>query len=160
MFILCFVAATGPPLNVTVIDTSSTTLQVTWDPPSEAETHGLIHQYDIQYRQVDCTGVGKSQTNGTNPANGTNALSWSTLTTNGSLTYVELNNLTKWSCYEVQVRAVPISSGVWSETKEGRTREDGKKVYSCIWIMFETVLLSGVLYCSALCKFFMQFKIV
>ena len=129
---LFFVAPTGAPLNVTVTDTSSTTLQVTWDPPSKAETHGLIRQYDIQYRQVECTVAGKNQTNGTDPTNETNSLSWSTVTINGSLTSVELANLTKWSCYEVQVRAVTINSGVWSEMKQGRTKEDGKKVYFCV----------------------------
>ena len=132
MYHLFFVAPTGAPLNVTVTDTSSTTLQVTWDRPSEAEIHGLIRQYNIQYRQVECTVAGKSQTNGTNPTNGTNALSWSTVTVNGSVTSVDLSNLTKWSCYEVQVRAVTIKIGVWSETKQHRTREDGKKVCSHI----------------------------
>ena len=117
---------------MTVTDTSSTTLQVTWNPPSKAETHGLIRQYDIQYRQVDCTAAGKNQTNGTNPTNGTNDMPWSTVTVNGSLTSVDLNNLTKFSCYEVRVRAVTIESGIWGETKQQKTREDGKKVYFCI----------------------------
>ena len=124
-----FVAPTGAPLNVNVTDTSSTALHVTWNPPSKAETHGLIREYNIQYRQGECTVAGKNQTNGTNLTNGTNVMPWSIVTVNGSLTSVELNNLTKWSCYEVRVRAVTIKSGVWSETKQRRTREDGEKVY-------------------------------
>ena len=88
--------------------------------------------------------AGKNQTNATDPTNGTNALSWSTVTVNGSLTSLELNNSTKWSCYTVQVRAVTIESGTWSETKQHRTREDGKKVCSHIRTkcMFETVFRS------------------
>ena len=99
-------------MNIT--DTSSTTLELKWAPPLKAETNGVIREYSIRYRHVECTG------------NGTNLTAWTTLTVSIGLTSTELKNLTKWSCYEVQIRAVTIKGGVWSVAKQHRTSEDGK----------------------------------
>ena len=109
-------APTGAPQSVNVTVTSSTTLELKWAPPLKAETNGVIREYSIRYRQVECT------------TNGTNLTAWTTSTVNGSKTSTELKNLAKWSCYEVQIRAVTIKSGVWSDSKQSRTREDGKRV--------------------------------
>ena len=62
--------------NVNVINTSSTTPEVAWDPLSNAEMHGLRRQYDIQCREVDYPVFGKYPTDGTNPTNGTNVVTW------------------------------------------------------------------------------------
>ena len=117
---LYFLAPTGAPLKFKVSNTSSTTLRVTWDRPPEKETHGKIRRYDIRYRKVDCD------------SNLTSNASWTYKVVSANLASSEIGNLTKWSCYQVQIRAVTILSGVWSETKRRRTSEDGKKLYSLI----------------------------
>ena len=95
-------------------------LRVTWDRPPENETHGNIRQYDIRYRKVDCD------------SNLTSNASWTYQVVSGNLTSGEIGNLTKWSCYQVQIRAVTILKGVWSKTKQRSTSEDGKVLCSLI----------------------------
>ena len=95
-------------------------LRVTWDRPPENETHGNICQYDIRYRKVDCD------------SNLTSNASWTYQVVSGNLTSGEIGNLTKWSCYQVQIRAVTILKGVWNEIKQRRTSEDGKALCSLI----------------------------
>ena len=108
---------------MSITDTSSTTLQITWTPPQKAETHGVIREYKVRYRQVHCV------KNATNQMNGTNLTSWTMVTITGSSSSTVLKNLTKWSCYEVQIRAVTVKDGVWSGFKQHRTSEDGMQVY-------------------------------
>ena len=93
---------------------SSTSLQVTWGPPLENETHGVIREYKIRYRKVEC--------------NSTTYISptWTEKTVNGPATSYDFVGLTKWSCYDVQVLAFTIGSGAWSEAVRRRTSEDGK----------------------------------
>ena len=128
MFIIYFAAPTSAPLNVNITCTNSTTLNVRWSPPAKVETHGIIRTYNIRYRQVQCT------------INGTNITNWTTVTVNGSFTSVKLKNLAKWSCYEVQICATTIKSGIWSEINKQRTREDGMRVF----VLFRTMFTAGV----------------
>ena len=44
----------------------------------------------------------------------------------GSMTSYDITGLTEWSCYDVQVVAVTIGDGAWSEVVRQRTSEDGK----------------------------------
>ena len=128
IFILYYIAPTSAPLNVNITDTSSTTLNVVWSPPAMVAIHGVIRAYNIRYRQVQCT------------SNGTNVTNWSTVTVNDTFTSVKLKNLTKWSCYEVQIRAATIKSGIWSDIYKQRTHEDGMTVY----IPFRTIFTARV----------------
>ena len=114
-----------------IADTSSTTLQITWNPPQKDETNGIIREYKVRYRQVGCV------KNSTNQMNGTNLMSWKMIIMTGSSSSTELKNLTKWSCYEVQIRAVTVKGGVWSGVKQHRTSEDGMQVYLSF---FQTLL--------------------
>ena len=114
-----FTAPSCAPLNVNITNTSSTALQVMWNPPSAAETHGVIREYNIRYRQVNCS------------LNGTNLTTWASMKVNGSSTSTNLTNLTQWSCYEVQISAVTIKKGVWSNAKQHRTSEDGEASIVC-----------------------------
>ena len=114
-------------MKLEVSNTSSTTLRVTWDRPPENETHGNIRQYDIRYREMDCD------------LNLRSNASWTYQAVSGNLTSAEIGNLTKWSCYQVQIRAVTILKGVWSETKQRRTSEDGKALCSLIKYMLSLV---------------------
>ena len=65
--------------------------------------------------------------------NGTNLTLWTSVTVNGSSTSTELTSLMKWSCYEVQVRALTIKNGVWCDAKKYRSSEDGK----VLWFLFQ-----------------------
>ena len=54
---------------------------------------------------------------------------------------LDITGLMKWSCYEVQVRAVTIKNGPWSGIVQQRTSEDGKlkdllSIYSVIYRRF------------------------
>ena len=102
-----------------------------WNPPPKAETHGVIREYNIIYRQVKCS------------SNGTNLTMWSSVTVNGSSVSAELTNLTKWSCYEVQIHAITIKNGVWSDAKKQRTSEDGKTLYFVFETYVAIVYLEG-----------------
>ena len=114
--VLSFTAPTSPPLNVKISNTSSTSLNASWDRPPESQTHGIIRQYVIKYQEVKCG------------SNGTNLTNWVYVPVSGTLLSNEIKNLRKWSCYEVQIRAVTIKTGVWSKTEGHRTSEDGKRV--------------------------------
>ena len=108
------VAPTAGPTNVQVSNTSSTSLRVTWNRPPQNETHGMIRQYILRCREVECDNGSVS------------SLRWNEETVNGSTTSFDITGLIKWNCYEVQVRAVTIENGVWSEVIKHRTSEDGK----------------------------------
>ena len=107
-------APTAGPTDVQVSNTTSTSLRVTWDRPLLNETHGIIRQYVIRHRKVQCN------------SNANSSLGWVVETVNGSTTSLDITSLVKWSCYEVQVRAVTIMNGPWSGTVQQRTSEDGK----------------------------------
>ena len=93
---------------------SSTSLQVTWSPPLENETHGVIREYKIRYRKVECN------------SNTYMSPTWTERTVNTSTASYDITGLMKWSCYDVQVLAITIGNGVWSEAVRQRTSEDGK----------------------------------
>ena len=116
-FFFTFIAPTSGPLNVQVSNTSSTSLGVTWVRPPPNETHGVIRQYDIRYQRVDCDSSATALSN------------WAHKIVDGSVLSTEITNLEKWSCYAVQVRAVTIKDGVWSNKVQQRTSEDGTIIY-------------------------------
>ena len=47
---------------------------------------------------------------------------------NGYATSLDITGLIKWTCYEVQVRAVTIKNGIYSGSVKQRTSEDGKMI--------------------------------
>ena len=116
-FFFTSIAPTSGPLNVQVSNTSSTSLGVTWVRPPPNETHGVIRQYDIRYQIVDCNSIATALSN------------WAHKIVDGSVLSTEITNLENWSCYAVQVRAVTIKDGVWSNKVQQRTSEDGTIIY-------------------------------
>ena len=54
---------------------------------------------------------------------------WTHKVVDGSVFSTEITNLEKWSCYPVQIRAVTIKDGVWSDKLQQRTSEDGIIMY-------------------------------
>ena len=115
--IFIFIAPTSGPLNVQVSNTSSTSLWVTWVHPPSNKTHGVIRQYDIRYQRVDCNSSAAASSN------------WVHKTVDGSFLSTEITNLEKWSCYAIQIRAVTIKDGVWSDQVQQQTSEDGNIIY-------------------------------
>ena len=115
--LIIILAPTAAPTNVQVSNTSSTNLLVTWNPPSLNETHGIISEYTVQYRSIGCG------------AGAVSSMSWVERTVNVPTTSLDISGLMKWSCYEVQVRAVTIKNGIYSGSVKQRTSEDGKRIY-------------------------------
>ena len=117
LFFFTFIAPTSGPLNIQVSNTSSTSLGVTWVRPPLNETHGVIRQYDIRYQRVNCSSSATVLSN------------WAHKIVDGSVLSTEITNLTKWSCYAIQIRAVTIKDGVWSDKVQQQTSEDGIIIY-------------------------------
>ena len=108
-------AITKGPTNVQISSTNSTSLTVTWDLPPQNAVHGKIRQYSIRYCKVNCSSASANLT------------AWNIKAVDGAVRYTFLTQLTKWSCYSVQINAVTIKSGKWSTEVHNRTSEDGKK---------------------------------
>ena len=116
--ILSFILApTTGPLNVQVSNTSATSLKVTWNPPLQNETHGRIRQYRIRYRKFDCSSSFIYLT------------TWTYINVGRTKGYAHIEGLTKWSCYGVQIRAMTIKNGKWSEEVRQRTSEHGNILF-------------------------------
>ena len=114
--IVYFLAPTAGPSNFQVLNTSSTSLAATWDPPHQNETHGIIRKYSVRYREVICGSTWENLT------------SWTLININSAVRFAEIKELTKWSCYAVQVNAATVKDGKWSGEIICRTSEDGKMI--------------------------------
>ena len=114
--LIIVLAPTAGPINVQVSNTSSTSLLATWNAPPLNETHGIIREHSIRYQDIAC-GVGN-----------VSSITWVERTVNGSTTSLDITGLMKWTCYEVQVRAVTIKNGIYSRSVKQRTSEDGKMI--------------------------------
>ena len=110
-----FLAPTAAPLNLQVSNSSSTSFMLTWDPPPQNETNGFIRQYSIRYRRLICNSNLRSV-----------LTDWTLIHVSRTARFGEIKGLAKWSCYAVQINAVTIKNGMWSEEIQRRTSEDGK----------------------------------
>ena len=113
---LIFTSRTVPsvPLTVTVANKTSTTLLVTWLPPSIP--NGVLFSYEVYYR-------GESSLNPV-PASFFQPLFLSVSVPNTSLV---LSDLVPYSNYTISVRAFTSAGpGEYSEEIEDRTEEDGE----------------------------------
>ena len=104
--LLCPLAPSAP-LNVTAVNTSSTSIRVNWEKP--LVSNGIIRDYlVIYYRNL----LGE--------ANSTKEI------VDGNTTVVELTDLDKYTEYTVFVRAQTVEVGNASDVVTTRTSEDGK----------------------------------
>ena len=62
-------------------------------------------------------------------AGAVSSMSWVERTVNVPATSLDISGLMKWSCYEVQVRAVTIKNGIYSVSVKEWTSENGKRIY-------------------------------
>ncbi|KAM7343025.1 neogenin protein frazzled isoform 6-T6 [Cochliomyia hominivorax] len=94
-----------PPNNVTLEVTSSTSITIHWEPPSEEERNGQITGYKIRYRKFKDAPQVKST-----PAN---------------IRYYELNGLDRNSEYQVKIAAMTVNgSGPFTEWYRVMTLEN------------------------------------
>ena len=52
----------------------------------------------------------------------------------GTVRSFDITDLAKWSCYGIQIRAVTIKNGKWSDEISQRTSEYGKMIDFHGWI--------------------------
>ncbi|XP_073845081.1 neogenin protein frazzled isoform X3 [Musca autumnalis] len=94
-----------PPNNVTLEVTSSTSITIHWEPPSEEERNGQITGYKIRYRKLKDAPQVKST-----PAN---------------IRYFELSGLDRNSEYQVKIAAMTVNgSGPFTEWNRVMTLEN------------------------------------
>ena len=98
-----------PPTNVTAYNTSSTSVNVTWQPIPPDHVNGIILAYHMVYWRVD-------KVNDTITA----------ITTNSTTLNVELTGLGKFKLYSIQVAGGTVAGlGNFSNYVYVRTAEDG-----------------------------------
>ena len=101
-----------PPTDITAYNTSSTSLEVQWNPVPQGYTHGIVLGYMVLYkREKD---LNNSYINTTSPA---------------AVTFVELTDLNKFAMYVVKVLAFTIKgNGAMTNGTHAKTDEDGEYV--------------------------------
>ena len=63
---VCLTAPTAPPENLTVVDHSPSSVDLTWDPPPYEMQNGRIRQYIIEVTEVETGKAFEFTANGTN----------------------------------------------------------------------------------------------
>ena len=113
VFFLYYSAPSGPPLNVTTRTVNSTTIQVTWAPPTPESQNGIITLYNIN--------VTVSETK-------------SDFVLNASTTSLNVTGLHPHYTYTFAVTAVTIRPGPYSEPQAIITPEDCKFNF-CLFVL-------------------------
>lgn len=98
------------PINVTAFNTSSTSINVTWEPVPDDHVNGIVLGYRLFYKQAD------------------KAINdFSNLTVNSSIFDIEINGLKFYTKYELRLLAFTmVGDGNISEPVYCMTDEDGK----------------------------------
>ena len=116
MLLLCFCLAvpTGPPQAVGVRSENSTTLVLSWQPPAPENQNGIIVHYVVNITEME-TG---------------RLLSFTAV----NMTTLSVPMLHPFYTYTCIVAAVTVGVGPYSTTVEVELPEDGKQVYSEIFV--------------------------
>lgn len=97
-----------PPTDIRAYNTSSTSLEVTWNPVPQGYTHGIVLGYMVLYKRTKDSN--NSYINITSP-----------------VTSVQLTDLNKFTMYLVKVLAFTIKgNGAVTNGTQARTHEDGE----------------------------------
>ena len=112
-----FVAPTAAPVNLNVVNVSSTSLQATWSAPPINGTHGHIRHYFIKYWGVQCSEITNVTVNGTIQEKTVGPNNFS----------VMLDGLQFWKCYQVNVTAFTVGEGPYATDLKTRTSENGEE---------------------------------
>lgn len=107
---LLFSVPSRPPINMTAFNTSSTSINVTWEPVPDDHVNGIVLGYRLFYKQAD------------------KAIDdFSNLTVNSTVFSIELESLEFYTKYELQLLAFTVvGDGNVSEPVYCMTDEDGK----------------------------------
>ena len=111
-------APTAAPVDLIVVNQSSTSLEARWSAPPINETNGIIRHYVIKYREVECSNYSYGNVDGTTKDE----------TVRGDVYSVILDSLAYWKCYQVNVTAVTVSEGPYATDSETRTSENGSGI--------------------------------
>ena len=100
----CYIVPNGPPLNVILSSTTSTSINVKWDHPHPLLRNGVITKYQLNYTEAS------------------QPLNWTIVELNESTSYL-IKGLKNFTKYYVSVRAGTQITGFgpFSGTKRVRT---------------------------------------
>ena len=113
-----FKAPTGVPVDVRLIAINSSSISVDWRMPNKSVLHGILRQYEIEYRRVKC--------NEPEPVSVANNTAWTQVNVSKTSSSKVIGGLVFWSCYELRMRAVTVGNGPFSDVQQVRTKETGK----------------------------------
>ena len=108
--ILCFrnfacVAPSGPPVGVSYLEVTSTSVTLSWNPPETSQHNGVIRSYTVNVQEEE---TGRS------------------FSVNSTNTELSIGNLHPFYTYHFAVAAVTISQGPFTYEYTLQTLEDGK----------------------------------
>ena len=117
MFVIT--APTVAPVDVRVAAIDSSSISVNWRKPNKSVLHGVLRQYEIEYRRIEC--------NESEPVSVPSNATWTqVIVSNTSSSSKVISGLVFWSCYELRMRAVTVGDGPLSDIQQMRTLEHGK----------------------------------
>ena len=109
------------PTNVTAYDTSSTSINITWQPIPSDHVNGILLDYNVIYRRID-----KPNDN------------ISMVTVNSPVLHTELSGLGKYKQYSIQVAGRTAAGlGNFSEPVFVRTEQDGSFYFTVQFSCFK-----------------------
>ena len=113
------------PINVTAYDTSSTSINVTWQPIPPDHVNGILQGYHVIYRRINNFGDNISM-----------------VTVNNTVLHTELTGLGKYKLYSIQVAGrTLVGLGNFSDPVNVRTDQDGTYFPSCKGIILYLFML-------------------
>ena len=113
-----FAAPTAAPVDVRITVINSSSISVDWRKPNKSVLHGVLTQYEIEYRRVEC--------NESDPVYVPSSTTWNLVIVSNTSSSKVIGGLVFWSCYELRLRAVTVGNGPYSTVQLVRTLEDGK----------------------------------
>ena len=106
------------PDDVRVTAINSSSIFVEWTKPNKSVLHGMLRQYEIEYRRVECSE--------SDPVSVPSNTTWNLVIVSNTSSSKMIGGLVFWSCYELRMRAVTVGNGPYSTVQQMRTKEDGK----------------------------------
>lgn len=113
-----------PPRDIVGTAVDSTSLRVTWNPPSEENQNGVLIAYKISYTKIS---LGNAV-----PFDDQTAM---IVEVDSAERTHDIENLEKWTVYELKMAAATIKGdGPWSTPISAQTDEDGKSALDILLI--------------------------
>ena len=106
------------PDDVRVTAINSSSISVEWTKPNKSVLHGMLRQYEIEYKRVEC--------NESDPVYVPSNTTWNLVIVSNTSSSKVIGGLVFWSCYELRMRAVTVSNGPYSTVQQVKTMENGK----------------------------------